>query len=420
MNVTKQLVNIVDEGQEELIELTRDLVKIPSDNPPGDTTRISTYLINYLRDHDIKTEVYEPRKGNPNVLATIGGGDGPNLVLNAHMDQFPSEVGEEWKHDPYDAEIDEGKLYGRGVGDMKAGLSSLVYIFTKIKETDIDLPGKITLTLVSDEETGGRWGMGWLVENIPDVLGDACLSGEPSGLTMRIGEKGECPLLVKTYGGAAHGSFAGYVGENAILKMTSIIPHIEEFDGYKSKLSVELEELMNDAIRGYRQQYGHEAEGMEQVLRHVTVNISVIRGGTSFNIVPAECELKIDLRLPLGINPEDMKADVTNKLKELDPEITVDYLKDESTIHPANYTSPSDPIAQALIEGHRSVTGGDPFISFTSGLTDQRYTRYKGVPSVAYGPRVWNMGGADEYITLKDLQTVSRVHASTICIYLCS
>ena len=179
------------EDKREVVSLCSEMIKRPSDNPPGDTTELAQYLKEYIeKKAGVEVMVYEPREGNPNLVATIeGSSPGSHLVLNGHMDQFPAEVGEPWTVDPYLGEVIDGKLYGRGAADMKGGLAGLVYSFCLIGEMGLDLPGKLTLMVVSDEETGGKWGTKWLLDNMPELLGDACLNAEPSGLTTRIGEK---------------------------------------------------------------------------------------------------------------------------------------------------------------------------------------------------------------------------------------
>lgn len=148
---------------------------------------------------------------------------------------------------------------------MKGGLSFLIEGFCATSE--LDLPGKVTLTCTSDEETGGRWGALWLLENVSDLIGDAVLNGEPSGGTVRIGEKGMVPFTVKTRGKPAHWSFAGYAGENAIMKMGRLLPEIEALRNIPAKLTEEEEALTEEL--GYTVQFGHEAEGLAGVLRHV-------------------------------------------------------------------------------------------------------------------------------------------------------
>jgi succinyl-diaminopimelate desuccinylase len=411
-----RLLESVRKSKPTLIELCSSFVKYPSDNPPGDTTKLASFITEYLTERRIEVNRFEPQEGIVNLVAEIGDG-APHLVLNGHLDQFPGDVGEQWSVPPYSGNVVDGKLYGRGSGDMKGGLASLLFTFGLLAE-EKKLPGKISFIGTSDEETGGRWGALWLLQNVESVRGDAVLNGEPSGLTVRIGEKGRVPFLLRAVGKAAHGSFAGYVGENAIMKMVRVLPMVEELRETRAVFTSETKKLTLEVMKGYIQQYGHESKEMAQVLGHVTVNIGVIRGGTKDNVVPASCEAEVDIRIPLGIDPREMKKMLESKIGQVDPSITVEWGRHPSTIIESTYTSPDSKISSCLWKNSREMTGVDPFLSFTSGGTDCRFWRKLGVPAVSYGPRVFGMGGVDEYITVDDLMMTAEVHIGTIIDYL--
>jgi succinyl-diaminopimelate desuccinylase len=413
----ERLVEAIGERQGELVELLRNVIQIPSDNPPGDTVALTDYLEGYFSLRGIESRIYEPREGNTNLVATLGSGE-PHLVLNGHLDQFPAEVGEKWTHPPYSGLVDEGKIYGRGSGDMKGGLASLVWCFALVKELAPNLPGKLTLTLFSDEESGGQWGAGWVLDNVEGVLGDGVLNGEPSGLTVRIGEKGMCPLLLRASGKPAHGSFAGYAGDNAIMKVVRVLPIVEAFGKIVVEMSEEETALVEEVMRGYDVQFGHEAQGLSQVLRRITVNIGTIKGGSKANIVPGDCEAEVDARVPLGITQNELKDRIEKAVRETGEGVAVEYSRHPSTIIPATYSPQEARITQTLTRNAEMITGEKPLLSFTSGGTDCRYFRIKGVPSVAYGPRVTAMGAADEHITVEDLVTVAKVQMGTIVDFL--
>ena len=399
----------------ELTELLQRLLQIPSDNPPGDTTAIAEFIKKYMSQHSIESRIITTKPGIANIVASVGDGE-PHLVLNGHLDTFPAEVGEPWNIPPYSGKLKDGKIYGRGAGDMKGGLAALLYSFVKI--ANAGHPGRLTFTGTSDEETGGEWGALWLLDNDPSVMGDAVLNGEPSGLTVRIGEKSRVSIVLEAEGKAAHGSFAGYVGENAIMKMVRILPLVAEFQGTPARLTPETLQLTEEVMKGYRQQYGHESETMANVLKEVTVNIGTIEGGSEDNIVPAYCKVKVDTRLPLGITPEEITEMIKSKIHEVDPSIKVSWARPPQIVTEATYSSIEAGITQKLAENHQEITGISPLYSFTSGGTDCRFWRKRGIPAISYGPRVYAMGGVDENITEEDLVTVANVHMGTILDYL--
>jgi succinyl-diaminopimelate desuccinylase len=415
MESAKQKLISKENLSKNLIKLLQSLLRIPSDNPQGDTTEVAQFILKYLAEHDIESKIFETKSGIANVVATVGEGE-PHLVLNGHLDTFPAEVGEAWSIPPYSGEIRDSKIYGRGAGDMKGGLAALLYAFVKVAKTGHR--GKLSFTGTSDEETGGKWGAFWLLKNKPEYLGDAVLNGEPSGLTVRIGEKSRVSLILEAEGKAAHGSFAGYVGENAIMKMVKMLPHIESLQGTLGNFTDESRKLTETVMKGYKKQYGHESETMANVLKEVTINIGTIEGGSSDNIVPAKCIVKVDVRLPLGITPEEFTELLQKKIQAVDESIKIKWARSPEIVTEATYSSLDASITRKLAENHELVTGENPLYSFTSGGTDCSFWRKQGVPAVSYGPRVYGMGGVDEHITVKDLETTVKVHISTILDYL--
>ena len=415
MPSTKQILFSKVNENGELTKLLQRLLRIPSDNPPGDTTEITKFIQQYLLEHGIKSDIIVTKPGIANIVASVGEGK-PHLILNGHLDTFPSEVGEPWSIPPYSGELRDGKIYGRGAGDMKGGLAALLYSFVKVAETGHN--GKLTFTGTSDEETGGEWGALWLLENDPRVHGDAVLNGEPSGLTVRIGEKSRVSIVLEAEGKAAHGSFAGYVGENAIMKMVRILPLVAELQGTPARLTDETRKLTKEVMKGYRQQYGHESETMANVLKEVTVNIGTINGGSEDNIVPAHCVVKVDTRLPLGITPEEITEIMRERIHAMDPSIKVSWARPPQIVTESTYSSIGADITKVLAKNSEEVTGMKPLYSFTSGGTDCRFWRKAGIPAVSYGPRVYAMGGVDESITVDDLEITARVQMGTILDYL--
>ena len=415
----KKIWKVIDSRKDEIIKLCCDTIKIPSDNPPGDTTELAIFFRRYLEERGFEVEYFEAREGNPNLVATIEGSEkGPHLVLNGHMDQFPAEVGEPWSVDPYSGEVKDGRIYGRGASDMKGGVAATFFSFCLIKEMGLDLPGKLTLTLVSDEESGGQWGTGWLLKNRPELKGDAVLNAEPSGLTVRIGEKGSGRYRLKAQGKPAHGSWAGYAGDNAIMKMIKVLPAVVNMNKIKGKFTDDTEKMIESTMKGFDEQYGHEgAPGMNQLLKWTTVNIGIIKGGSKVNIVPGTCEVEVDVRVPVGVTWKEID-EALEKSIETEPSISYEYLKDPTTIFPATYTLPSEKICEIVYKNAAEVTDDEPLLSFTPGATDCRFYRTMDVPSIVYGPKAYNMAAADEHITVSDLLTVTKVHAGTIIDYL--
>ena len=190
----------IDRRLPEFQGVLRDVVAIPTDNPPGDTSACVAYLTRYLKSKGLPADVYEPQPTVQSLVSYMEGRQaGRNLVLNGHLDQFPAGDPEAWSFDPYSGECRDGRILGRGVGDMKAGSVASLLSLVLLHELDVPIRGQLTLTLVGDEETGGFWGSDWLLEHVPMTRGDACLNSEPTRMDqVLIGHKGKYTLVVET------------------------------------------------------------------------------------------------------------------------------------------------------------------------------------------------------------------------------
>src|SRR5688500_15162340 len=145
--------------RDEIIELVRSMVRIPSENPPGDTTEIFAFVMDYLEKRGLPCAAVAPQPTMPNVYGTFDGGEpGKHLVLNGHLDVFPAGNPADWSNPPFSGAIRDDKLFGRGVIDMKVGTAASILTFAYLAEVRQRLKGRLSLTAVSDEETAGRWG----------------------------------------------------------------------------------------------------------------------------------------------------------------------------------------------------------------------------------------------------------------------
>jgi succinyl-diaminopimelate desuccinylase len=287
---------------------------------------------------------------------------------------------------------------------MKGGLTASLTAFCLLSRFEKSLNGRLTLMLVSDEETGGRWGTEWLLKNHPEFRGDACINGEPSALTVRIGEKGKSFLRLVARGLAGHGSLAQHIGKNAILEMLKAMPIVESMTRIRGRFTREEERLLREVKKGFETY----SPGMGSALDHVTVNVGTIKGGVKVNIVPACCEAEVDVRLPLGVTPKWLKIELARRLRSAKLDLKTEFM--DMPVVEANYTDPSEKIVKLVVENATSATGEKPMFSFTSGRTDCCYFRERGVPSVVYGPRAFNAAAADEHILIDHLLKVAKVH----------
>ncbi|MFO7943102.1 MAG: ArgE/DapE family deacylase [Anaerolineales bacterium] len=414
----KQVVgNHIDEIREEIIELCSKMVKIPSENPPGDMSEIATFLQGYLEDQGLTVKKFEPEKGRISLVSEIGNHKGPSLILNGHMDVVPVGDKERWDFPPFSGERRDGKILGRGSTDMKGGLTSLITACIAMHRCIDEIPGSIILTMVPDEETGGEHGTSWLIDR-GEVKGEACIVGEPGSLDKTyVGEKGACWLKLSTNGVPAHGSLP-ILGENAIEKLAPAIPLIQEIEHEKVDVPASIQKIIQfskeffmDTAKG---KMGSD-HNVGDVLDHHTVNIGVVSGGSKINMVPESCTAEVDIRIP----PGGSSKEVEDQILELLAKENLDVRCERMMASDPNYTRPSERIYSLLAQNVKQVTGSDLQPLFATGFTDGRFFRLSGIPTLNYGPGdVSYIHGFNEYIKAKDIITATKVISNTIIDYL--
>ncbi|WP_069807497.1 M20 family metallopeptidase [Vulcanisaeta thermophila] len=396
------------EVRDSLVELTSKLIQLPSVNPPGFTVNIIGFIKDWLTSRGFSVEIREYVKDKPNAIVRIGKGK-PVLILNGHVDVVPPGDETRWSYPPFSGKVVEGKIFGRGSSDMKGGVAVLMMVFSKLAEK-IEKSGAGTLILAatSDEETGGHPGVEALVKD-GILRGDAAIIAEPSGsFRYYVGEKGLCQVKLVARGRPAHGSLP-ILGDNAIMRLVnSLIKARELVDDFNSRIKIpsELVGVIRNSAEAYYEAVGKSLglriEDFERVVGTVSFNPGVIRGGSKINMVPDHAELELDMRVPPGVNPNDVVNTLRSGLKDVDLEVL--------DVSQPNYTPPSERIVSLVHEGISRVLGREPKPIIVTGATDGRYLRYSGIPTVVYGPGELGLAHAyDEYVTIEDLVNTYNV-----------
>jgi len=417
MRSKEKAQRLIDERREEILQLCSDMVRIPSENPPGDMGQMASFLRGFLEERGFAVEAYEPEKGRINLVARIGAGE-PTLILNGHMDVVPAGDRERWDFPPYCGELREGKILGRGATDMKGGLTSLIAAFVAVSQAVGDLPGTLVLTIVPDEETGGEYGSRWLVET-GKVRGEACLIGEPTSMVGSfVGEKGICWLRLSARGVPAHGSLP-MLGENAIEKLAAAFPVLHTIEKEDVEVPQGVREIVEASKALYRGMLADKGIADEAKLKavagaldHSTVNIGVIKGGSKVNIVPESCSADVDVRVPVGTTPAKVRDRVVELLRERG---LADIECELVSYSNPNYTSPSEKIYALLSRNAKDILGIDLKPLFVTGATDGRFFRLGGIPAINYGPGELALAHAyNEYVRAEDVIRAAKVIAGTI------
>lgn len=407
MNKTKLMNNF---DAEELLQLCKDLVRIPSETPPGDTRDLANYIFNLFAEKNLPVKLIAPQEEMPNIICTIEGSrPGKHLVYNGHLDIYPANNHQDWDYPPYDAVVKDGKLYGRGVADMKVGVAASIYSFLKLAEFN-DFPGKISITLVSDEQTGGKWGTDYVLKKFPELRGDALLNGEPSSCSMvSIGEKGTYWIRLNATNLGGHGAYA-HEKNSAIHNLLDCIADLKSYVTLSANIPVEIRGALKNTKDTFEEIRGRNS--FEAVMKY-SMNVGTIKGGNNVNTQSATASAEIDFRIPPGGDMEEAKHFI-HQIIDKHPNISYEVMK---TTKPT-LSTPSNPLLQAVKRNAEEIRGEKTVLCFTFGATDARFWRLYNVAAAVYGPNHHNMGAPNEYVYLKDIETVGRVHLAASIDYL--
>ncbi len=403
----------IAEARDELVATTRRLVAIPSPNPPGDVGPVADAAAALLEAIDgVTLERFETAPGIVNLVARITGAAGPGrrIVLNGHLDTFPLGDESGWTVPPFGGLLREGRLYGRGVSDMKAGIAASIIAARVLAGHRGAWWGELVVTLAGDEENMGSLGTRWLLENVPHARGDAMLCGDVgSPLVVRFGEKGLVWVRIEAVGSPAHGAHV-HKGTNAIDRLRAALDVLKAVEN----LPIDAPEEVRVAIAAARDvSEPLSGAGEADTLRRPTVNIGLIAGGSSPNLVPAQAFAEADIRLPVGLTTSAVESFLAHELGRL-PGIAYEVFRR----YEPTFTSPGHEIIRRVTSAGETVQGRSPVPNMRVGASDARLYRLFDVPSAVFGPTPFNMGAPDEHILVDELVVVAQVHALTAFEYL--
>ena len=410
-SLKQALLARLDADQEHLIAFMRDFLRSPSANPPGDTLPAAATISRYLEQRGAPFQILAAKPHLPNLVGDFQcGAPGRHLVLNGHIDVFPPNDENGWSGD-----LRDGKLFGRGASDMKCGTAAGIFTYAYLHDIREQLNGRLTLTAVSDEQTGGRWGTRWLLETHPElVTGDCFLNGEPSGINnVRFMEKGTLRFIVtiKTPGG--HGGYP-HLSESATKIAARLMIDLDRFHGLMPTMPADVTAVLTapETVAVINAGLG---QGAADIVRQVTVNFGVVRGGRKINQIPDECVVEVDIRIPVGMDTAVMRQNVANVIARY-PEARFDVVEDHS--YPASSADPNGEMVKIIQANVQALKGFTPLPSSSLGGSDSRWWRYRGVPAYLYGPSPVSMGRSDEHVTVEEFLHVVRTHVLSAFDYL--
>lgn len=408
------LLNWIERDRELLVKFLSDFVAKPSPNPPGDTKEAAAFLYDSIKAAGAPVEYRTAKPDWPNVVGTFEGGrKGSHLVLNGHIDVFPAGPASDWSRDPWSGAIADGKVHGRGVSDMKCGTAASIWTYIYLNRLKDKLSGKLTLTCVSDEETGGTWGAKWLIDEFPtEFRGDCVLNGEPSTPgTVRFGEKGTLRVTFDIVTPGAHAAYT-HMSDNAIRIGSDLVRDLYALEN----LPVPQSEDVRQAIENGREAMDRAiGSGAGRILDRVTVSVGVMNGGVKINVMPGHCHLEVDIRLPIGMTHKAMLAEV-EKITARYPQVKLTPVWTHSA-EPSS-CDPNHRMVGILQNTAESLGVGRPAPVVSLGATDCKHWRHRGVPAYVYGCSPNGMAKPDEWVAIDEYLHVVRSHVLAAATYL--
>lgn len=409
------LLAAIERDRESHLTFLQQFIREPSPNPPGDTRLAAGVVTRYLKQRGIEPSIIAPREDLPNVVSEFNGArDGRRLVLNGHIDVFPVGDGKGWSRNPWSGAVEGGFVHGRGACDMKAGTAASVIAFSYLHAYRAALAGSVGLTAVSDEETGGRWGSRWLLENDTRWHGDCMLNAEPSSLqSIRFAEKGTLRLTFTVHTAGAHGAYL-HKSESATRVAAGLIGRLAQIEAIVPDLSPSLRAYL--ALPEVRAAADRAmGAGAADIMASPTLNIGTVHGGLKVNMIPDSCVFEADMRLPIGLDAGRVMQTVHTILADY-PQAEVAI--QEAASNPSSSCAHDHPMVGILANNAEAVSGIRPVAIPSLGATDCKFWRYHNVPAYIYGPAPTRMAAADECVSVEEFITVIKTHALSASDYL--
>ena len=409
----QRLIARLDALWDEQVRLLQELVAFPSLR--GDTGPIQQHIAGYLIRQGLSVErisiesdrvqthpSYAPVDWSYQGLFDVvgrraGAGGGRSLALNGHVDVVSAEPVDAWTQPPWQGTVDGDRLYGRGSGDMKAGVSAILTIVRALRETEVQLRGDLVVQTVIDEECSGN---GTLAALVSGAIADAAIVAESTGGRLVKAHPGVLWCQLDVRGPGSHAARADATA-NAIDNALVVI------DGLR-----ELEREWN------RPEVRHPL--FRDLPHPVNFNLGTLHAGDWQSNVPQRCQVGLRLACLPGHTIAETEAAIRARVAEI-VEANPSLREHRPGIRfmgfhaaPAIYDLDTD-IAHTLRRAHEARHGDPPAESVLTATIDNRYFEVDfGIPNCCYGPTGGNVHTADEWVDLPSLREATRVLAATV------
>jgi succinyl-diaminopimelate desuccinylase len=362
-------------NKKRLIQLTKELISINSENPPGREQAIAEFVEKYFKKLGLKVKTYVFKPGRSNILATLEGvSNKRSLLITPHLDTVPS--GKNWHYNPFKATIRGNRIYGLGASDCKGNLACAMEVINSLVETRAVLSYNLIIAATADEESGSTYGLLPLL-NKGILKPDAAVVLDSSDFDIIVSQKGLIHLKVKIEGKRAHGAYT-WLGVNAINIAIDILKE----------------------VRDYRFAYKRN-----KYLKGPTVNIGTVVGGDKVNVVADWCEFELDFRFLPGMSDRVILRDLKNIIRKHAKKFTLEIEGIQEPYEINKKHSLVSLLSAAMIKNKIK-----PWIRGSEGATVITFFQDKGIPAIATGFGSENCAHiSDEYAHINDLYKGTQV-----------
>ncbi len=380
------LLETVARDRQAMIELTRELIAIPTENPPGSCyDEAAALLVARLQALGFD----DARREGDCVLSFVGRGT-RTMYFSGHYDVVPAQ-----RRDQFSPVVRDDVIVGRGSSDMKSGLAAMIHAARALQDCGVLEDGRVGLVVVPDEETAGPRGSRDLAaRGILGADGIGMLTPEPTEGVVWNANRGAISLRVTVRGKQAHVG-RQHEGVNAFEGMLAV-----------AQALVALKHEVETHRTGFRIE--------PDAARHSILMLGGrVGGGTNFNVVPDSCSFTVDRRL----NPEeDLEVEKRRLLDAIEQaargtiHVDIEVLQEAR----ASASDESGPLGHALAQNIRAVTGQSARFEMCPGLLEVRFYAERGLPAFAYGPGLLSVShGPDEFVPIDRIVECAQIYALT-------
>ncbi len=391
---------------DELIALTRDLIRIPSVVRPGDPSATEAAVADYVRRWFVKegfdVEVQDLAPGRPNVLAIFGEkGTGKSLLLEGHTDVVTEGDPAQWTYPPFAAEMVGGRIYGRGAADMKSGLAAAMVAAAAFKRSGTRLGGRLVVGALVDEE-GGMIGARHLCTTTIGRELDAAIICEPEENELCLEQRGVVWARVTVHGHMAHGAMPE-AGANPITGVGALLREVTDLQRRLRRLCAKSKYLKPPTVTP-------------------TIVKAPMQGLPQSNVIPASAEATLDIRLTPGPDAAAVAAEIELACRRAATGcdgITIEW-RPVNGFRMATRVEKDEPLVRAMVKGVRQATGKGARFGGVPGSTDGTILRTTlGMPIVTCGPGNRLIPHqVDEYVEVTELVDAARIYVASAFNYL--